>query len=327
MKINKIEMKKLIIALLMVLPLGAFAENTKIGYVNKQEIMGAMPEYNDAMKVLEDMNLKYITEGKKLEEEFQRKYQEYASQAETLDAAIRQYKENELARLQQSIQEFTKSADETLKKTHDEFKVLQDRWKSIGDVPRGEINNLWQNYHFLVEKFFNKVKINRELRMLDLKRNLEKDFDSWIAVFSEKEAFPNGIITVRNVRKGFGNIAGVEIPIFEGADFSRGDYDLYETPLWIDIAANHMERAMILDLEAEVLEEQVRLLGAELRATSQRVNLFEKVKIPETEENIKKISVYLADQQVSAVVRSKISKRKIAARDSASLEEEEVYAL
>ena len=51
-----------------------------------------------------------------------------------------------------------------------------------------------------------------------------------------------------------------------------------------------MERALLLDLEAEVLEEQVRLLEAELRTTSQRVNLFEKVKIPETEENIKKIS-------------------------------------
>ena len=55
----------------------------------------------------------------------------------------------------------------------------------------------------------------------------------------------------------------------------------------------------------------------ELRATSQRVNLFEKVKIPETEENIRKISIYLADQQVNAVVRSKIAKRKIAARGAA----------
>ncbi len=116
-------MKKLIIALLMALPLCAFAEGTKIGYVNKQEVLVAMPEYNDAMKVLEDMNLKYITEGKKLEEEFQRKYQEYAAQADTLDAAIRQYKENELARLQQSIQEFTKSAEETLKKKQQELFV------------------------------------------------------------------------------------------------------------------------------------------------------------------------------------------------------------
>ncbi|MBQ6896274.1 MAG: V-type ATP synthase subunit D, partial [Oscillospiraceae bacterium] len=103
-------------------------------------------------------------------------------------------------------------------------------------------------------------------------------------------------------------------------------YDLYETPLWVDIAANHMEKAMSLDLEAEVLDEQVRLLGAELRSTSQRVNLFEKVKIPETQENIKKISIYMADQQVNAVVRSKISKRKVADRNAAA-SESEVYSL
>ena len=171
-----------------------------------------------------------------------------------------------------------------------------------------------------------KQQLQAEIRTIEAKaqavrkerENLEKGFGSWIAVFSEADAFPSGIITVSNIRKGSGNIAGVTIPVYEGADFSRGDYDLYETPLWVDIAANHMEKAMSLDLEAEVLDEQIRLLEKELRSTSQRVNLFEKVKIPETEENIKKISVYMADQQVSAVVRSKISKRKIAARDDAS---------
>ena len=163
-------------------------------------------------------------------------------------------------------------------------------------------------------------KVRRE------REELEKGFDSWIAVFSEKEAFPKGLITVSNIRKGKGNIAGVVIPTYEGADFHRSDYDLYETPIWVDIAADHLEKAMSLDLEAEVLDEQVRLLQAELLATSQRVNLFEKVKIPETEANIKKISIYMSDQQVNAVVRSKISKRKIAARsDTAPLEE--VYSL
>lgn len=152
------------------------------------------------------------------------------------------------------------------------------------------------------------------------KADLERGFEAWIAVFSEQDAFPAGIITVSNIRKGTGNIAGVDIPTFEGADFSRGDYDLYETPLWVDIAANHMERAISLDLEAEVLEEQVRLLERELLTTSQRVNLFEKVKIPETEENIKKISIYIGDQQVNAVVRSKISKHKIAIRNAVASE-------
>ncbi len=64
-------------------------------------------------------------------------------------------------------------SEETLKKTYDEFKTLQERWKEIGMVPRTEINNLWQNYHFLVEKFFEKVKLNKELKDLDLKKNLE----------------------------------------------------------------------------------------------------------------------------------------------------------
>lgn len=132
-------MKKLVIALLLAMPLGLFAQqNLKIGYINKQELLTAMPESATAMKALEDMNLKYITEGKKLEEEFQRKYQEYAEQADTLDAAIRKYKENELARLQQSIQEFSKSADETLKKKQQELFVpiiakMDEAIKKVGD--------------------------------------------------------------------------------------------------------------------------------------------------------------------------------------------------
>ncbi|MBO5333264.1 MAG: V-type ATP synthase subunit D [Clostridia bacterium] len=207
-----------------------------------------------------------------------------------------------------------------IKLTKNELKVQKDALK------------MYQRY--LPTLTLKKQQLQAEIRTIEAKakavreekEKLEMGFKDWIAVFSEKDVFPDGIITVSNIRKGKGNIAGVAIPTYEGADFSRGDYDLYETPLWVDIAANHMERAMSLDLEAEVLDEQVRLLGAELLATSQRVNLFEKVKIPETERNIKKISIYMADQQVSAVVRSKISKRKIAQRN-AEASEKEVYAL
>ncbi|MBE6806139.1 MAG: V-type ATP synthase subunit D [Ruminococcaceae bacterium] len=207
-----------------------------------------------------------------------------------------------------------------IKLTKNELKVQKDALK------------MYRRY--LPTLTLKKQQLQSEIRTIEAKAKavrkereaLEKGFGEWIAVFSEMDAFPEGIIKVSNVRKGKGNIAGVDIPIFEGADFSRGDYDLYATPLWVDIAANHMERAMSLDLEAEVLDEQVRLLEKELLSTSQRVNLFEKVKIPETKENIKKISIYMADQQVSAVVRSKISKRKIALRNETP-SEREVYSL
>ncbi|MBQ9630999.1 MAG: V-type ATP synthase subunit D [Treponema sp.] len=166
-----------------------------------------------------------------------------------------------------------------------------------------------------------KQQLQTEIRTIDAKakevrasrERLLKEFEDWISVFGEEDAFTSDMVSVKNIRKGVGNIAGVTIPIYEGADFSRGDYDLYETPLWIDMAADRMEKALSLDLEAEVLDEQVALLSKELRTTTQRVNLFEKVKIPETKENIRKISVFLGDQQVAAVVRSKISKRKLEA--------------
>ena len=199
-----------------------------------------------------------------------------------------------------------------IKLTKNELKVQKDALK------------MYQRY--LPTLTIKKQQLQSEIRAIEAnakavrqqKNELEKEFEQWIAVFSEADAFPKGILTVANIRKGTGNIAGVTIPTYEGADFCRVDYDLYETPLWVDLAANHMEKAMELDLEAEVLEEQVRLLQKELLTTSQRVNLFEKVKIPETQENIKKISIYMADQQVSAVVRSKISKKKIAQANAAA---------
>lgn len=164
-----------------------------------------------------------------------------------------------------------------------------------------------------------KQQLQSEIRTIELRARevrekraqLEQEFAKWIAVFGEQEAFSPDMVVVSNIRKRTGNIAGVTIPIYEGADFSRGDYDLYSKPLWIDLAAVKMEQTLSLDLEAEVLDEQVRLLEHELRVTTQRVNLFEKVKIPETKANIKVITVYLGDQQVAAVVRGKISKKNL----------------
>ena len=195
-----------------------------------------------------------------------------------------------------------------IKLTKNELKVQKDALKMYN--------------RYLPTLMLKKQQLQTEIRTIDAKAKevraarvaLEKEFDEWIAVFGEKEAFKPDMVTVKNIKKGYGNIAGVTIPVYEGADFGRGDYDLYEAPLWIDMAADRMEKALSLDLEAEVLDEQVRLLSQELKTTTQRVNLFEKVKIPEAKANIKKISVYLGDEQTAAVVRSKISKNKLQAK-------------
>lgn len=147
---------------------------------------------------------------------------------------------------------------------------------------------------------------------------LMAEFRAWIAVFGEEDAVrkPDGgwILAAGAVRTSSGNIAGVDIPVFIGADFTIEDYDLFAKPLWIDMALDRLRAMLSLDLEIKVLEEQVARLDRELRTTTQRVNLFEKVKIPETADNIKKIRIYLGDQQTAQVVRGKIAKRKVVER-------------
>ena len=159
-----------------------------------------------------------------------------------------------------------------IKLTKNELKVQKDALK------------MYKRY--LPTLMLKKQQLQTEIRTIDAKAKevraarvaLEKEFEQWISVFGEREAFTPDMVTVKNIRKGVGNIAGVTIPVYEGADFGRGDYDLYKTPLWIDMAADRMEKALSLDLEAEVLDEQVRLLSQELRTTTQRVNLFERLR-------------------------------------------------
>ena len=82
------------------------------------------------------------------------------------------------------------------------------------------------------------------------------------------------------------------------------------TPWYADEASEALKQAVALRAAGRIIEEQERMLSEELRSTSQKVNLFEKVKIPECRENIRRIRIYIADQETAAVARSKIAKRK-----------------
>ena len=142
---------------------------------------------------------------------------------------------------------------------------------------------------------------------------------SWISVFGENSSFCeerrlDSLVRPERVVKRQGNIAGVNIPIFEDLTFKDIEYDVEDYPLWVDKAVVLLQESARISALMRTLEIQVELLGKELRTTSQRVNLFEKVKIPETKENIRKIGIYIGDQQTAAVVRGKIAKKKLAAK-------------
>jgi len=159
----------------------------------------------------------------------------------------------------------------------------------------------------------------RLAHLVAVKEALERQFSSWVAVFSEENYARDDssipLLALKSIRTSTGNIAGVIIPIFDEALFELGEYDYFATPLWVDKALELMKQVLAADAEHQVVEKQKNLLATELRITNQRVNLFEKVKIPETQNFIKMIRIYLGDQQTAQVVRGKISKRKVEERE------------
>ena len=142
------------------------------------------------------------------------------------------------------------------------------------------------------------------------------NLDDWVAVFAENTLFDDSkkienLVIPKSVESRTENIAGVQIPVFENLTFEDIDYEVEDYPLWVDTAIIKLREIARLDALVKVLQKRADLLQRELQTTSQRVNLFEKVKIPQARENIRVIGIYLGDQQTSAVVRGKIAKKKL----------------
>lgn len=140
------------------------------------------------------------------------------------------------------------------------------------------------------------------------------------SLFSENFGISlEGAAEVDQIQKHYENIAGVEIPIYEAVVFKAFDYPLFSTPAWVD-SATQLLRKMV-EAKAQVLigEEKLAALEKELREVSIRVNLFEKNLIPKSEKNIKRIKVFLGDQELAAVGQAKVAKSKILKRKEQKL--------
>lgn len=118
-------------------------------------------------------------------------------------------------------------------------------------------------------------------------------------------------LQIVSINKRFENIAGIEIPIFEKIVFAEPSYFLFDTPYWLESGIQGGQNLIETREKIAILHEQKKLLEKELREVSIRVNLFEKIMIPRTKENIKKVKIFLGDLQLAAVAQAKVSKRKI----------------
>lgn len=197
----------------------------------------------------------------------------------------------------------------TVKLTKNELKTQKDQLKQFERyLPTLQLKKQQlQSVIMKIEADYEKKKAEHA--------SMVKDLDDWVAVFAENTLFGaeksiKHLVKPDKVIYGNTNIAGVTVPVFEELTFCDIAYDVADYPLWVDEALVRMREIARLNALLKTLKIQVDLLGKELRLTSQRVNLFEKVKIPEAKENIRMISIYLGDQQTSAVVRGKIAKKK-----------------
>lgn len=122
-------------------------------------------------------------------------------------------------------------------------------------------------------------------------------------------------VQVHSVKRSTENIAGIDIPVFESVQFDPATYALFETPVWFESAIVGIKELITLREKMKVAEEKKAALEKELREVSIRVNLFEKILIPRSKENIKKIRIFLGDQQLAAVSQAKVAKKKILLRN------------
>ena len=141
-------------------------------------------------------------------------------------------------------------------------------------------------------------------------RAVRDGLNKWVGLFATDESSLEGLVKVKKINTGKANIAGVEIPTFSSVDTDVREIDTWATPAWVDDAVEVTTQILSLQCERQVYEEQRRLVMEELRQTSQRVNLFEKVKIPQCKEAIRVIKIALGDEQTAAVTRGKIAKSR-----------------
>ncbi len=140
------------------------------------------------------------------------------------------------------------------------------------------------------------------------------EISRWAGLLADPAVDLSEWVTPQSIEVDTVNIAGASVPVFKDIQFKPVDVDLYETPLWIDKAIKELCLMVTNLAEINIVQKRITVLKHELRITTQRVNLFEKIKIPECLENIRVICIYLGDQQANAVGVSKVAKKKIELR-------------
>lgn len=192
---------------------------------------------------------------------------------------------------------------------------------------RNQQNKLGQLQKYLPTLQLKKAMLQAEVHEARIEiLKLQEDFEKYDRAVKEYAALLTEKVSVNltdaakviHIIKRYENIAGVEVPYFDGMSFEEFSYDLFETPAWVDGVVSGLRGLATANAKITVAKEKKDALEKEWREVSIRVNLFEKILIPRALRNIKKIKVFLGDQQLAAVSQAKVAKTKIEEQKLAS---------
>ena len=172
-----------------------------------------------------------------------------------------------------------------------------------------------------LKKMLLQIEVNlaeQEIQQLHLEfESAEKKISAYAALFSDRAAFDlYPAVKIVEVQKRFDNIAGIDIPVLEKVVFQDSSFMLFDAPIWLDSAIVGLRGLITIREKIRVGQEKKAALEKELREVSIRVNLFEKILIPRAQGNIRKIKIFLGDQQLAAVCQAKVAKQKIILREA-----------
>ncbi len=141
-------------------------------------------------------------------------------------------------------------------------------------------------------------------------QELQQRVSEQLPMLASTEIQFNSLLQVKNVDVRYSNLVGLELPELAAFEVDVQQYSRLLLPHWIDPLLKLQQQTLKLEVEIQVFKQRLFLLEEGLQKTTQRLNLFDKVLIPEAQANIRKIRIALSDAERAGVVRAKIAKNK-----------------
>jgi len=163
-----------------------------------------------------------------------------------------------------------------------------------------------------------RLEVKRAREDVDVvRRKLSDTYSHMQSTYRLWTELPSGLVTVSNVTIDYKKIAGVKTPVLRDITFTVARYSVHTAPVWLPEGIEILKNIARLNIEIELSRKKVDVLEYARKKTTQKVNLYEKVQIPEYHEGIQKIKRFMEDEDNLSKSSQKILKAKIAAMEAA----------